>query len=152
MSDDERTFRVVVNHEEQYSVWPGHKDVPEGWVAVGPEGSKERCLDYIERIWTDMRPRSLRMEMLPADEESSGSRSVGGVDEELQTMIDRVVDRTLSEYEDRVDEYAEGRPELFGWFLARVFEKVEDKEVDPDTVRSRLDAQLPSTYVSDDYA
>lgn len=149
MSDDETTFRVVVNHEEQYSIWPDHKDVPEGWVAVGPDGSKDTCLDYIERVWTDMRPRSLRLEVRDSvDEGIPESRPDGAREDELQTVIDR----TLAEYEDRVDEYADGRPELFGWFLARVLESIEDEEVRPDVVRGRLDAQLPNPYVPDDYA
>ncbi|ALO99430.1 MULTISPECIES: MbtH family protein [Streptomyces] len=51
---------VVVNDEEQYSVWWADRSVPEGWRAVGVSGPKEECLDYIERTWTDMRPLSLR--------------------------------------------------------------------------------------------
>ncbi|HEV7679293.1 MAG TPA: GNAT family N-acetyltransferase [Candidatus Dormibacteraeota bacterium] len=54
------TMLVVVNHEEQYSIWPSGRDVPDGWRAVGFEGSEEECLAHIEVIWTDMRPRSLR--------------------------------------------------------------------------------------------
>ncbi|AEY85878.1 MbtH-like protein [Streptomyces hygroscopicus subsp. jinggangensis 5008] len=51
---------VVVNDEEQYSVWWADRSVPEGWRAIGVSGPKEECLDYIERTWTDMRPLSLR--------------------------------------------------------------------------------------------
>ncbi|MGJ4884418.1 MULTISPECIES: MbtH family protein [unclassified Bradyrhizobium] len=54
------TFTVVVNHEEQYSIWPTFKDIPNGWTAVGVTGSKKECLDHIEQVWTDMRPLSLR--------------------------------------------------------------------------------------------
>ncbi len=53
-------FRVVVNHEEQYSLWPSFKDIPSGWKATGITGSKQDCLAYIEKTWTDMRPLSLR--------------------------------------------------------------------------------------------
>jgi MbtH protein len=53
-------FLVVVNHEEQYSIWPDYKPLPEGWRAVDQQGSKEECLAYIEAVWTDMRPLSLR--------------------------------------------------------------------------------------------
>ncbi|GHH85670.1 MbtH protein [Streptomyces sulfonofaciens] len=53
-------WTVVVNDEEQYSVWPADRDVPEGWRAVGVTGPKERCLDHIEEVWVDMRPLSLR--------------------------------------------------------------------------------------------
>ncbi|MGW6055200.1 MbtH family protein [Streptomyces sp. NPDC055189] len=65
---DERTYRVVLNDEEQYSIWPADRDVPAGWRAEGTEGAREACLSHIGEIWTDMRPRSLRqrMESAPA--------------------------------------------------------------------------------------
>ena len=53
-------FRVVLNDEEQYSIWPAHREVPHGWNDVGKSGTKRECLDYITEVWTDMRPRSLR--------------------------------------------------------------------------------------------
>jgi MbtH protein len=56
---DDVTFTVVINHEEQYSIWPTFKTVPNGWTEVGKTGSKQECLDYIEQAWTDMRPLSL---------------------------------------------------------------------------------------------
>jgi len=56
-------FQVVVNHEEQYSVWPADRDLPLGWNSIGKEGSKDECLDKIAEIWTDMRPLSLRKAM-----------------------------------------------------------------------------------------
>lgn len=59
--DDERTYTVLVNDEEQYSIWLSEKSIPAGWRAVGESGTKERCLAYIGRVWTDMRPLSLRM-------------------------------------------------------------------------------------------
>lgn len=62
--DDDRadttTYRVVVNHEEQYSIWPTWKEVPAGWKDTGKQGSKADCLAYIKEVWTDMRPLSLR--------------------------------------------------------------------------------------------
>jgi MbtH protein len=58
MSDVE--YLVVVNDEEQHSIWPTHRQVPSGWRDVGVHGSKEECLDHIERVWTDIRPRSAR--------------------------------------------------------------------------------------------
>ncbi|MEQ7922662.1 MbtH family NRPS accessory protein [Xanthomonas sp. WHRI 1810A] len=62
--DSENTqFRVVINHEEQYSLWPDYKAIPDGWKSVGIEGNKQTCLDYIEATWTDMRPLSLRKAM-----------------------------------------------------------------------------------------
>lgn len=53
-------FSVVVNDEEQYSIWPAHTAVPAGWHGAGFEGSKQDCLAHIETLWTDMRPLSLR--------------------------------------------------------------------------------------------
>ena len=62
--DGENTqFRVVINDEEQYSIWPDYKAVPEGWRTVGKSGLKKECLAYIEEVWTDMRPLSLRKKM-----------------------------------------------------------------------------------------
>ncbi|MFD7235851.1 MbtH family protein [Streptomyces syringium] len=59
MSEDRR-FRVVINDEEQYSVWPAASDLPAGWHAEGFEGTKQECLTHIDGVWTDMRPASLR--------------------------------------------------------------------------------------------
>lgn len=59
-ADFAETYRVVVNHEEQYSIWPTDRENPPGWFAEGTSGSKEHCLRRIEEIWTDMRPLSVR--------------------------------------------------------------------------------------------
>lgn len=59
----EPTYHVVINDEEQYSIWTTEQEIPAGWRAVGQTGDKERCLSYIEEVWTDMRPRSLREHM-----------------------------------------------------------------------------------------
>jgi MbtH protein len=56
----EPQFKVVVNHEEQYSIWPADQENPAGWTNVGPNGSREQCLADIAERWTDMRPLSLR--------------------------------------------------------------------------------------------
>jgi MbtH protein len=56
----EPLFLVVVNHEEQYSIWPAARELPSGWDAVGAPALKDECLDRIEEQWTDMRPRSVR--------------------------------------------------------------------------------------------
>ncbi len=61
--EDTREYLVVVNHEEQYSIWFADRELPLGWTAVGKRGSKSECLDYIEEVWTDMRPLSLRKKM-----------------------------------------------------------------------------------------
>lgn len=64
MWDNENTiFNVVVNHEEQYSIWPADRELPLGWKEAGKSGTKQECLDYIEKVWTDMRPLSLRKKM-----------------------------------------------------------------------------------------
>ncbi|MEW2304987.1 MbtH family NRPS accessory protein [Streptomyces sp. NPDC006655] len=60
MQQSSQQWLVVVNDEEQYSVWAADRDIPQGWRAVGVSGPKEDCLDHIERVWTDMRPLSLR--------------------------------------------------------------------------------------------
>jgi MbtH protein len=58
--DDDALYEVVVNHEEQYSIWPADRDVPPGWSKEGTRGTKSACLDRIEEVWTDMRPLSVR--------------------------------------------------------------------------------------------
>jgi MbtH protein len=60
---DDRTYKVVINHEEQYSIWPADRDNPLGWHDVGKSGLKAECLAYINEVWTDMRPLSLRKKM-----------------------------------------------------------------------------------------
>ncbi|MDF9815297.1 MbtH family NRPS accessory protein [Streptomyces sp. SPB162] len=57
------SYTVVVNDEEQYSIWPADREIPAGWREGGPRGSKEECLAHIEEVWTDMRPLSLRRRM-----------------------------------------------------------------------------------------
>lgn len=80
MTDDESReastiYKVVINHEEQYSIWPAHKELPLGWNAVGRSGSKKDCLDYIEKVWTDMRPLSLRRAMDATNDAATTSDS-----------------------------------------------------------------------------
>jgi MbtH protein len=60
---DTRLYRVVRNDEEQYSIWWHDRPLPAGWHADGPEGSRDECLSRIGRLWTDMRPASLRRRM-----------------------------------------------------------------------------------------
>ncbi|SEU35689.1 MbtH family protein [Nonomuraea wenchangensis] len=57
------TYKVVVNDEEQYSIWFDGRPLPQGWREAGFAGSKQDCLDHVEQVWTDMRPRSLREAM-----------------------------------------------------------------------------------------
>jgi uncharacterized protein YbdZ (MbtH family) len=61
--EDTTIYRVVVNHEEQYSIWPDYKEIPLGWKDVGVVGPKAECLAFIKEVWTDMRPLSLRKKM-----------------------------------------------------------------------------------------
>lgn len=61
--EDTTIYKVVVNHEEQYSIWPEYKENPLGWNDVGKIGPKDECLGYIKEVWTDMRPLSLRKKM-----------------------------------------------------------------------------------------
>lgn len=64
MSHDPTTlYRVVVNDEEQYSIWPQHKRDAPGWSDAGFAGTRDRCLDHIEERWTDLRPRSVREQL-----------------------------------------------------------------------------------------
>lgn len=66
--DDDQTYHVVINDEEQYSIWWADRDIPAGWRAEGTTGSRAACLEHIDEVWTDMRPLSLRRRMEePAD-------------------------------------------------------------------------------------
>jgi MbtH protein len=68
-SEDTTVYRVVVNHEEQYSILPVHRENPLGWqdAVPGQTGTKTECLAYIDKVWIDMRPASLRKKMAEAD-------------------------------------------------------------------------------------
>ena len=61
--EDKTIYKVVVNHEEQYSIWPADRENALGWNDVGKTGKKADCLAYIKEVWTDMRPLSLRKKM-----------------------------------------------------------------------------------------
>jgi MbtH protein len=61
--EDNTIYRVVVNHDEQYSIWPADRELPLGWNDAGKTGTKAECLAYIQEVWTDMRPLSLRKKM-----------------------------------------------------------------------------------------
>jgi MbtH protein len=58
--EDDREYVVVLNGEDQYSIWLAYKALPTGWETIGVKGTKATCLEYIEERWTDMRPRSVR--------------------------------------------------------------------------------------------
>ena len=61
--EDTRVYIVLINGEEQYSLWLKDKKIPPGWKSVGKEGSKSECSSYVDTVWTDMRPLSLRKKM-----------------------------------------------------------------------------------------
>ena len=65
MWDDtgDQRFVVVINHEEQYSIWPKGREMALGWSETGFEGTRDECLAHIDEVWTDMRPLSLRKAM-----------------------------------------------------------------------------------------
>ena len=75
--EDTTIYNVVVNHEEQYSIWPKDREIPLGWKEVGVSGLKDECLSYIGEVWTDMRPLSLRKKM----EEDEKKRAAENKDE-----------------------------------------------------------------------
>jgi MbtH protein len=67
LAENQERYKVVLNHEEQYSIWPAERENALGWRDAGKQGTKEECLAYIEEVWTDMRPLSLRRSMAAAD-------------------------------------------------------------------------------------
>jgi MbtH protein len=69
--EDTTIYKVVINHEEQYSIWPLERENPPGWQDGGKSGLKSECLAYIKEVWTDMRPRSLRLAMEKSTEGAS---------------------------------------------------------------------------------
>ncbi|HEX5119697.1 MAG TPA: MbtH family protein [Pseudonocardiaceae bacterium] len=71
MDDDTQTYLVVLNDEEQYSIWPDDRELPAGWRPDGVSGAKAACLAHIEEVWTDMRPLSLRKAMQGQDDRQS---------------------------------------------------------------------------------
>jgi len=74
--DENGEFCVLINDEGQYSLWPTFKEVPAGWTTVGPRGGRKECLAYVDEHWTDMRPKSLILQMeRDAAERASGAES-----------------------------------------------------------------------------
>ncbi|MGH7617932.1 MAG: MbtH family protein [Gemmatimonadaceae bacterium] len=78
--EDTREYEVVMNHEEQYSIWLKGKKIPDGWHAVGKNGLKPECLAYIEEAWTDMRPLSLRKHMEAYEAQQRAARIPASAD------------------------------------------------------------------------
>ena len=73
--DENAVFDVVVNHEEQYSIWPDFKELPLGWKRVGKQGKKQECLAYINEVWPDIRPLSLRLHLQRQAETASKEKT-----------------------------------------------------------------------------
>ena len=71
--DENAEYLVLINDEQQYSLWPAFRDIPAGWRATGPKGKRRECLDWIDKNWTDMRPKSLRDAMEQSARERSSS-------------------------------------------------------------------------------
>ena len=69
-NDDKTVYKVVLNHEEQYSIWPADREKSLGWRDEGKVGSKQECLEHIKNVWTDMRPLSLRKKMEEMEKKS----------------------------------------------------------------------------------
>ncbi len=63
MKEDTVTYKVVLNDEQQYSIWPADRENASGWRDAGKSGTRQECLAYIKEVWTDMRPLSLRNKM-----------------------------------------------------------------------------------------
>lgn len=61
--EDTTIYKVIVNGEEQYSIWPADRQSAAGWNDAGKSGTREECLAFVKDVWTDMRPRSLRKKM-----------------------------------------------------------------------------------------
>src|SRR5258707_13300214 len=80
--EDTREYQVLVNSEEQYSLWLAGQAIPNGWRQVGPTGQKQVCLDYVKEVWTDMRPLSVRkaMEKYRAEQAAGKAASAAGAE------------------------------------------------------------------------
>src|ERR1700761_6926671 len=76
--EDTREYQVLVNSEEQYSLWLAGQAIPNGWRQVGPKGQKQVCLDYVKEVWTDMRPLSVRKAMEKYQAEQAARRAEAG--------------------------------------------------------------------------
>ena len=86
---DTTQYKVVINHEGQYSIWPAERENPPGWSDVGRSGLKQDCLDYIAEVWTDMRPLSLRKYMDEQARQPLATQTVT-LDQTPSTMDDLV--------------------------------------------------------------
>lgn len=72
--EDTRDYTVVINHDEQYSIWFQSREIPKGWVEVGVRGKKKECLDYIDEVWKDITPLRVRWQLEELAREKQASR------------------------------------------------------------------------------
>jgi uncharacterized protein YbdZ (MbtH family) len=94
IKDDLKPYRVVVNSEEQYSIWPLDRELPQGWSEAGPTGPVSDCLAYIAEVWTDMRPLSLRRHMESA---AATDAPIGPDEPQDRPALPHLVDRLAVE-------------------------------------------------------
>ena len=97
--EDTQTYKVVVNHEEQYSIWPADRENALGWSDVGKDGTKQECLDYIEEVWTDMRPLSLQRKMFLDQIE----QKFGSADAAVQKKVDAATSAQISKWSSQLE-------------------------------------------------
>ena len=97
--EDTTIYKVVVNHEEQYSIWPADRENALGWFDVGKEGPKQEVLDHIEEIWTDMRPLSLQRSMLQDQVE----QRFGPVDDKIKKDIAEADGATVRKWTEKLE-------------------------------------------------
>jgi MbtH protein len=83
--EDTREYQVLVNSEEQYSLWLAGQTIPNGWRQVGPKGQKQVCLDYVKEVWTDMRPLSVRKAMEKYQAEQAARKAEAAAAEGAET-------------------------------------------------------------------
>jgi len=83
-------YVVLINHEEQYSLWPSYKPIPNGWKQVFGENTREECLNYVEEHWTDMRPLSLRKQMDKLQKENEAKMTQAKQSQEPEAVTEKV--------------------------------------------------------------
>ncbi|HSE16151.1 MAG TPA: MbtH family protein [Pyrinomonadaceae bacterium] len=88
--DDKTIYKVVMNHEEQYSIWPEYKKLPLGWNDVGKSATRAECLAYIKEVWTDMRPLSLRKKMEELAKNPKPPVPAAAVAEPEESLVERL--------------------------------------------------------------
>jgi MbtH protein len=76
-SEDKLVYKAVVNHEEQYSVWPAERENPRGWADAGKSGTQAECLEYIKQVWTDITPLSVRQALVRQSTETNADGPTG---------------------------------------------------------------------------